>query len=117
MKLLVKEMPHIDQCRRWIFRSKRWPICLNQHIIPFSRWPGDRYNFVPGTSVCLTNGMKKGKERGKNNGMKSVRDTTNERMLAQNVSNKEKSEYVKIWKLLMDKYKEQGQNNTKYLFH
>ena len=64
------------------------------------------YNLVPGTAVCLTNTniMKKRKKKGKNNAMKNVRDATYGRMLALNVSNKEKSQYVKIWKALMDKY-------------
>jgi hypothetical protein len=39
--------------------------------------------------------------------MKIVTDTTYERMLTLNVYNKEKSEYVKIWKKLMAKYKKQ----------
>jgi hypothetical protein len=51
--------------------------------------------------------MKK-RRREKNNSKKSVIDTTYERMLALNVSKKEKSEYVKIWKQLMDKRKKQA---------
>ncbi len=41
------------------------------------------------------------RKRGKNNGMKSVRDTTYGRMFALNISNKEKREYVKIRQLLI----------------
>ena len=37
-----------------------------------------------------------------------VTDTTYESMLSLNVYNKEKSEYVKIWKQLTDKYKKQA---------
>ncbi len=37
--------------------------------------------------------------------MKIARDTKYERMLVLNVSNKEKSKSVKIWRQLMDKYK------------
>jgi len=40
--------------------------------------------------------------------MKIVIDTTYERMLTLNASNKEKSEYVKIWKQLLDKCKKTG---------
>jgi hypothetical protein len=61
------------------------------------------YNLIPGTAMRLTTRMKK-RKRGKNNGMKSVIDTTYERMLALNVSNKEKGEYVKNWKQLMEKH-------------
>ena len=56
------------------------------------------YDLVQGTAVCLTKTIKKkGKE-------KEELDTI-ERMLALNVCNKEKSEYVKIWKQLMDQHK------------
>ena len=58
------------------------------------------YHLVPGTAVCLTNSTKKRKERGKNKN-----DPTYERMLALNISKKEKSEYVKIWKKLMREFK------------
>ena len=69
------------------------------------------YNFVPGTAVCLTTSKRK-RNRGQKIGMKIVTETTYERMLTLNVCNKEKSEYVKIWKQLMDKCKKQA-NNTK----
>jgi hypothetical protein len=59
------------------------------------------YNLVPGTAVCLTTSKRK-RNRGKKISMKIVIDTTYERMLTLNVSNTEKSEYVKIWKQLMD---------------
>jgi len=73
------------------------------------------YNLVLGTAVCLTT-CKRKRKRGKNNGMKSVIDTTYERMLTLNlnVSNKEKSEYVKIWKQLMDKCKKTGKITPNY---
>ncbi len=63
------------------------------------------YNVVLGTATCLTNSMKKRKKMGINNGLISERDTTYERMLALNVSKKGKSEYVKIWKKLMEEFK------------
>jgi hypothetical protein len=62
------------------------------------------YNFIPGTAVCLTTSKRK-RNRGQKKAMKIVTDTTYERMLKHNVYNKEKSEYVKIWKQLTDKYK------------
>ena len=65
------------------------------------------YNFVPGTAVCLTT-SKRRRNRGKKIGMKIVTDNTYERMLMLNVYNKEKSEYVKIWKQLTEKYKKQA---------
>ena len=48
---------------------------------------------VPGAAVCLTSSMKKA-EKG-----------NYEKMLALNVSKKEKSEYVIIWKRLMEEFK------------
>ena len=45
------------------------------------------FDLVPGMAVCLTNSMKK-RKRGKNNSMKSVIDTTYERMLTCNVATK-----------------------------
>ena len=65
------------------------------------------YNFVPGTAVCLTSSKRK-RNRGKMIGMKIVIDTSYERMLTLNVSNTEKSEYVKIWKQLLNKCKKTG---------
>jgi hypothetical protein len=66
------------------------------------------YQFVPGTAVCLTTSKSK-RDRGENKAMKThVADTTYERMLTLNVYNKEKSEYVKIWKQLTNKYKKQA---------
>lgn len=57
-----------------------------------------RYHVVKGTAVCLTRTIKKkGKEKEELDAI--------ERMLALNVCNKEKSEYVKIWKQLMDECK------------
>ena len=69
------------------------------------------YNVVPGTAVCLTTSKRK-RNRGENKAMRiHVTDTTYERMLTLNVSNKEKSENVKIWKQLMDKCKKQAKSN------
>ncbi len=51
------------------------------------------YHLVPGTAVCLTSSMKKA-EKG-----------NYEKMLALNVSKKEKSEYVKIWKKHVEEFK------------
>ena len=65
------------------------------------------YNFVPGTAVCLTTSKSK-RNWGEKKAMKIVTHTTYERMLTLNVYNKEKSEYVKIWKQLTDKYKKQA---------
>ncbi len=65
------------------------------------------YNFVPGTAVCLTT-IKRKRNRGEKKAMMIVIDTTYERMLTLNVYNKEKSEYVKIWKQLKNKYKKQA---------
>ena len=59
------------------------------------------YHIEPGTAVCLTKNIKK---NGKNN---EIQQLYHKRMLALNVSNKEKSEYVKIWKGLMDDHKKQ----------
>ena len=67
------------------------------------------YNFIPGTAVCLTTSKRK-RNRGEKKAMKIVTDTTYERMLKLNVYNKEKSEYVKIWKQLMEKCKNQTKN-------
>jgi len=50
-----------------------------------------RYNFVPGTAVCLTT-IKRKRNRGEKKAMMIVIDTTYERMLTLNVYNKEKSE-------------------------
>jgi hypothetical protein len=58
------------------------------------------YDLVPGTAVCLTNRMKKRKRRGNNKS-----DATYERMLAFNISKKEKIEYVKICTKLMEQFK------------
>jgi hypothetical protein len=69
------------------------------------------YNAVPGTAVCLTT-SKRERNRGQKIGMKIAIDTKYEKMLTLNVSNKEKSEYVKIWKQLVDKCKNM-QNNSK----
>ena len=56
------------------------------------------YHVVKGTVLCLTMTIKrKGKEKEELDSIK--------RMLALNVSNKEKSEYVKIWKQLTDEHK------------
>ena len=54
---------------------------------------------MPGTAVCLT---KNAKNIGKEDAKLPV---IHERVLALNVSDKEKSEYVKIWKQLMDEHK------------
>jgi hypothetical protein len=67
------------------------------------------FNFVPGTAVCLTTSMRK-RNRGQKIAMKIVTDSTYERMLMLNVYNKEKSEYVKIWKQLTEKCKNQTKN-------
>jgi hypothetical protein len=57
------------------------------------------YHIVPGTAVCLT-------KNAKNIGKGDVKlPVIHERVLALNVSDKEKSEYVKIWKQLMDEHK------------
>jgi hypothetical protein len=57
------------------------------------------YHIVPGTAVCLT-------KNAKNIGKGDVKlPVFHERVLALNVSDKEKSEYVKIWKKLMDEHK------------
>ena len=58
------------------------------------------YHLVPGTAVCLPNSMKKRKKGGNKKS-----DATYQRMLALNVSKKEKREYVKIWKKLMEEFK------------
>ncbi len=58
------------------------------------------YHLVPGTAVCLTSSMKKRKEKEKNK-----IHPTYERMLALNVFKKGKSEYVKIWKKLLEEFK------------
>ena len=58
------------------------------------------YLLVPGTAVCLTNSMKRRKREGMNKS-----DSTYQRMLALNISKKEKSEYVKIWMKLMEEFK------------
>ena len=66
------------------------------------------YNLVPGTAVCLTTSKRK-RNRGQKKAMRiHITDTTYERMLKLNVYNKEKSEYVKIWKQLTDKYKKRA---------
>ncbi len=66
------------------------------------------YKFVPGTAVCLATSKRK-RKRGEKKAMRMHRtDTTYEKMLTLNVYNKEKSEYVKIWKQLTDKYKKQA---------
>jgi hypothetical protein len=57
------------------------------------------YHIVPGTAVCLT---KNAKNIGKEDAKLPV---IHERELALNVSDKEKSEYVKIWKQLINKHK------------
>ncbi len=57
------------------------------------------YHIVPGTAVCLT---KNPKNIGNEDAKLSV---IHERVLALNVSDKEKSDHVKIWKQLMDKHK------------
>jgi hypothetical protein len=57
------------------------------------------YHIVPGTAVCLT---KNAKNIGKEDAKLPV---IHERVLALNVSDKEKSEYVKMWKQLMDEHK------------
>ena len=67
------------------------------------------FNFVMGTAVCLTTSKRK-RNRGQKIAMKIVTDSTYERMLMLNVYNKEKSEYVKIWKQLMEKCKNQTKN-------
>ncbi len=64
------------------------------------------YNFIPGTAVCLTTSKRK-RNSGEKKAMKIVTDTTNERMLVLNVYNREKSEYVKTWEQLMEKFKKQ----------
>jgi hypothetical protein len=57
------------------------------------------YHIVPGTAVCLT-------KNAKNIGKEDVKlPVIHERVLALNVSDKEKSEYVKIWKQLMNEHK------------
>ncbi len=69
------------------------------------------YHLVPGTAVCLTSSMKEKKKKEKNK-----IHPTYERMLALNVSKKEKSEYVKIWKKLMEELKNK-KCNMYFLFH
>ena len=56
------------------------------------------YDLVQGTTVCLTKSIKK-------KGKQKEELVAIERLLALNVCNKEKSEYVKIWKQLMDQHK------------
>ena len=53
------------------------------------------HNLVPGTAVCLTTSKRK-RNRGKKIGMKIVTDTTYERLIAINVSNKEKLSLIHI---------------------
>ena len=64
------------------------------------------YNCVPGTAVCLTTSKRK-RNTGEKIGMKIITDTTYKKMLTINVYNKETSEYVKIWKQLIEKFKKQ----------
>jgi hypothetical protein len=57
------------------------------------------FHLIPGTAVCLTSIsdiMKKDN---------NICEQTYERMLSLNVSKKGKSEYVKIWKKLMEEFK------------
>ena len=56
------------------------------------------YHLIPGTAVCLTRNSDIGKKD-------NICEQTYERMFALNVSKKEKSEYVKIWKKLMEEFK------------
>ena len=65
------------------------------------------YKFVLGTAVCLTTSKRK-RNRDEKKAMKVTIDTKYERMLTLNVYNKEKSECVKIWKQLLEKYKKQA---------
>ncbi len=64
-------------------------------------------NFVPGTAVCLTTSKRK-RNRGKKIDMKIVTDATYERILMLNVSNKEKSEYVKILEATFEQVQKTG---------
>ena len=57
------------------------------------------YHSIPGTAVCLTSNSD---IRKKDN---NICEQTYERMFALNVSKKGKSEYVKIWKKLMEEFK------------
>lgn len=57
------------------------------------------YHLIPGTAVCLTSNSDIRKKD-----IKKCKQTY-ERMLALNVSKKGKSEYVKIWKDLMEEFK------------
>ncbi len=65
------------------------------------------FNLIAGMAVCLTT-SKRTRNRGQKIGMKIVLDTKYERMFTLNVYNKEKCEYVKIWKQLFDKCKKQA---------
>ena len=56
------------------------------------------FHLIPGTAVCLTSNSD---IRKKDN----ICEQTYERMFALNVSKKGKSEYVKIWKKLMEELK------------
>ena len=58
------------------------------------------YHSIPGTAVCLTSNSDIRKKKDNNEC-----EQTYERMFALNVSKKEKSEYVKIWKKLMEEFK------------
>ena len=60
------------------------------------------YNLVPETALCLTTSKRK-RNRGQKIGMKIVTGTKYERVLMLNVYTNEKSEYVKMWKQIMDK--------------
>ena len=57
------------------------------------------YHIVPGTAVCLTKNAKNIRKED------AKLPVIHERALALNVSDKEKSEYVKIWKQLIDEHK------------
>ena len=59
------------------------------------------YHIVPGTPVCST---KHNKNIGKEDAILHV---IHESVLALNVCDKEKSEYVLIWTKLMDEHKKQ----------
>ena len=65
------------------------------------------YHLVPRTAVCLPNSMKKRKKGGNKKS-----DATYERMLVLTVSNKGRGEYAKIWKKLMEDFKNKKFTNN-----
>jgi len=63
------------------------------------------YDLVQGTTVCLTKSIKK-------KGKQKEELVAIERLLALNVCNKEKSQYVKIWKQVIDEHKKKKKSSS-----